>query len=450
MLPICLSAQQPWQKSAPMTFTWKYVGGAGFTEDEAQYISLAFSPSDGCPYLAFQDEANYNRATVMKFDGTSWVNVGNGSVKEGFADYICFRFSQSGQPYIAFSDHNCGGRITVMKFDGNNWVNVGNPGFSDQMYACYASIAISPSDNQPYVAYQDGNLVGRATVKKFNGTDWINVGTGAISVGAASYENLAFDSLGQPYVAFSDSVYGLKATVMKFTGTNWENIGSPGFSANEASYISFAINPIDNLPYVAYQNVIVTWYATVKKFDGQNWVDVGNKDFSYGSAHFLSIAFNLAGQPYVAYHDEKYQKVIAKKFDGTTWVDVGPSNGFSAGTAYFISLAISPTGQPYVAYTDIPNSYKASVMKYDSVFSGVNELPGSRLSIYPNPVTDKITIETPAKGILSILNLSGQELITRQITQPKATIDISSLPNGVYFVRVKGEKNVETGKFVKE
>jgi hypothetical protein len=53
-------------------------------------------------------------------------------------------------------------------------------------------------------------------------------------------------------------------------------------------------------------------------------------------------------------------------------------------------------------------------------------------------------------GNLTIVDIEGQELITRQITEPKTQIDISNLPSGVYFVRLINDKTVEVGKFVKE
>ena len=117
------------------------------------------------------------------------------------------------------------------------------------------------------------------------------------------------------------------------------------------------------------------------------------------------------------------------------------------------SLAFSPAGQPYVAYEDYGTDFKATVMKYDSVYVGVKEPQESRISLYPNPATDKITVETlgtTGKSNLAIVNLEGQRLITRQITKPKTQIDISSLPSGVYFVRITNEKTLEVGKIIKQ
>jgi hypothetical protein len=47
------------------------------------------------------------------------------------------------------------------------------------------------------------------------------------------------------------------------------------------------------------------------------------------------------------------------------------------------------------------------------------------------------------------MNLNGQQLITRQITEPKTQLDISNLPSGVYFVRLMDDKTVRVVKFVK-
>jgi hypothetical protein len=195
--------------------------------------------------------------------------------------------------------------------------------------------------------------------------------------------------------------------------------------------------------------------ATVMKYNGSNWVIVGNPDFSLGGAGYLSLVFNPAtGEPYVAYVDEGHSnKATVMKFDGNNWVNVGNA-GFSAGEAHWTSLAFSPTnGQPFVAYEDDANSWKSTVMKYDSGYIGINELQESRLSLYPNPATDKITVELSGavkESTVSIVNIEGQQLITHQITQPTTIFDVSNLPSGVYFVQLTNDRMVEVGKFVKQ
>ena len=80
-------------------------------------------------------------------------------------------------------------------------------------------------------------------------------------------------------------------------------------------------------------------------------------------------------------------------------------------------------------------------------------LNSGSLKIYPNPSSDKITIETSEKlqkSYLSIYNLNGMELLKQHILESKSIIDISSLPSGIYLVKVLGDKTVQIGKIIKE
>jgi hypothetical protein len=78
----------------------------------------------------------------------------------------------------------------------------------------------------------------------------------------------------------------------------------------------------------------------------------------------------------------------------------------------------------------------------------------SSLSIYPNPASTTITIETPTTPnrniFMTIFNINGQQIMTRQIAEPIINVDVSGLVSGVYFVRVVDDMTVQVGKFVKQ
>ena len=76
--------------------------------------------------------------------------------------------------------------------------------------------------------------------------------------------------------------------------------------------------------------------------------------------------------------------------------------------------------------------------------------PELSLTIYPNPASSSITIETLTQGHFSIINLNGLQLMHQNITEPITTVDISNLPSGVYEMKMVGEKVVYVAKFVKE
>ena len=77
-----------------------------------------------------------------------------------------------------------------------------------------------------------------------------------------------------------------------------------------------------------------------------------------------------------------------------------------------------------------------------------NMAVNSKIQLFPNPAHDNLTI-TSADGIntLSINNFMGQMVYSNEYNSPKATVDVSSLPAGVYFVKVNG---AEVRKFVKQ
>ena len=99
------------------------------------------------------------------------------------------------------------------------------------------------------------------------------------------------------------------------------------------------------------------------------------------------------------------------KFDGTEWIYVGEPE-FSLSRIWFISLAFNPfTAEPYVAYNDLGISRKATVMKYDSVYVGINDEQMEHLQIYPNPAITKIAIDfknqTNKNKCIEILDIKG-------------------------------------------
>jgi len=76
----------------------------------------------------------------------------------------------------------------------------------------------------------------------------------------------------------------------------------------------------------------------------------------------------------------------------------------------------------------------------------------SQFSIFPIPSSTKITITAPitlSKFQISIFNLNGQEVIRQENTEPSSVIDISRLPQGLYFLKLTSNSAVKVFKIVK-
>src|ERR1039457_2933229 len=75
IIPVLVFAQQNLDKSSPLDYMWMNVGNTGFSAGPVDFPTIAFSPT-GEPYVSYTDSVNSNYSTVMKFDGSTWVNVG--------------------------------------------------------------------------------------------------------------------------------------------------------------------------------------------------------------------------------------------------------------------------------------------------------------------------------------------------------------------------------------
>lgn len=68
----------------------------------------------------------------------------------------------------------------------------------------------------------------------------------------------------------------------------------------------------------------------------------------------------------------------------------------------------------------------------------VEENISDAIAIYPNPATDIVNIVSQNDSELAIYNATGKEIKRVSTTQNNTAIDISDLPNGMYFVVVDG------------
>jgi|26BtaG_2_1085354.scaffolds.fasta_scaffold01173_5 hypothetical protein len=435
--------------------SWEYVGTPGFSGGGVDYTSFAFNSADE-PYVAFLDSLHLGKASVMKFNGTDWEAVGTRGFSTNQADWCSLAINDSGEPYVAFQDRSfLASQATVMKFDGTNWVNVGSPGFS-AAGAYFVSLAINNA-GVPYVAYRDhynGDL--GVTVMKFNGTNWENVGSPGFSDYKVADVSLKLDASGVPYVAFKDAE-GLymepkKITVMKFNGSNWEAVGMPRFSDGEANDCTLAISDSGE-PYVAFNDQANQFKATVMKFNGSSWETVGPAGFSEDRAFNFSLAFSSTGEPYLAYMDrDNEDKATVVKFNGTNWETVG-SYGFSEGRAFHSSLLLNSSDEPYLAISEtaLTNlSYRrASVMKFTNTMS-IQDNEVSRVSLYPNPANDLVTLANLPYGEthIKVFDITGKEMFSTNSNAAIETIDTTNFANGVYLVSIANKGNLAHKKLV--
>ncbi|HEX8516405.1 MAG TPA: choice-of-anchor tandem repeat GloVer-containing protein [Bacteroidia bacterium] len=137
------------------------------------------------------------------------------------------------------------------------------------------------------------------------------------------------------------------------------------------------------------------------------------------------------------------------KTDGTWFTKILDFDNFSNGsepTGAFFSDGVSLYG----------TTEKGGTYDYGTVFKlgipvvGIAENNSvTEFKTYPNPATGPIIVETNEKEFcLNITNILGGKIYQAKIKNPKAEIDLSKQPNGVYFINVQSEKGSGTQKVI--
>ncbi len=338
--------------------TWVPLGAQGFNGAPVSYVSMAFDNS-GNTYVAYQDNANSFKASVMEYTGGAWTQVGTPGFSPGPVTYLSLQVVNN-VPYVAFSDGSYAGKAMVMDYSGGSWVTLGTPDFSSGA-ASYLSLAMNASVT--YVAYSDASLSNGGVVEQYNGT-WSMLGSNAFAPSGATYTSLAINSQNNyAYVAYSDTANGGKASVSEWNG-GWVIAGNADFSAGAASYISLGIDSNNSYyPYVVYSDAANGGKATMMNYyNSVNWTTVGSAGFTPGAATYDSIAFNSQG-PFVAFADgSNGNQATAMAYLSGSWVFVGNTD-FSGGAAAFVCAGFNPAGFD-VAYQDTSHGTDATVMQF--------------------------------------------------------------------------------------
>jgi hypothetical protein len=102
-----------------------------------------------------------------------------------------------------------------------------------------------------------------------------------------------------------------------------------------------------------------------------------------------------------------------------------------------------PFTTSYYRLRQVDNDGKETVSKVIAI----NRKAANGLKVYPNPVSNILTMETNSVGDYQVINLLGQQVLTGK-TPPLGVggLDVSALPQGTYIVKV----GVEQAKFIKQ
>jgi hypothetical protein len=115
-----------------------------------------------------------------------------------------------------------------------------------------------------------------------------------------------------------------------------------------------------------------------------------------------------------------------------------------------LTTVTSPTMQIITSTVTSVSSFSVIINSCLALWISDNDNPNGGFSIYPNPTTNILNINTSynySSFESSIFDVHGKQILTMSNTN---SIDVSKLNNGIYFIKIKTDKGEFNQKFIKQ
>jgi hypothetical protein len=170
-----------------------------------------------------------------------------------------------------------------------------------------------------------------------------------------------------------------------------------------------------------------------------NTINNGYAGPNFNSFDCTSLAYSTI------YIDNEALQGTSIVFDGFTTV-LTAKTSVVPGTTYHLKMAIADVGD---GVYDSGIFLKAKSMKSYNSSSGVSEISNDKKRVFPNPTNKEIQMTLEKKSEIQMINIEGK--IVKQLFAERGdvSIDISDLPDGMYFIHFISETGVTESKIMK-
>lgn len=215
------------------------------------------------------------------------------------------------------------------------------------------------------------------------------------------------------------------------SGNLWTVENNPGYGFTNKA-LRYRWNSSNNANVWFYTNgvnlVAGTTYRISYSYGGTGTTFPEKLKVSYGSSANAAAMTNLLAD---------YPNVV-NDTPINTFVDFTPS---TSGVYYFGFNAYSDADQFYLIVDNILVDVALSSGSFDN----------ANFSAYPNPVKDVLNVSYSTEiSSIRVINMIGQEVISKNINATSTQVDMSQLSAGTYIVNVTVGDNVKTLKVVKQ
>lgn len=147
--------------------------------------------------------------------------------------------------------------------------------------------------------------------------------------------------------------------------------------------------------------------------------------------------------------------------DGSNSTQTTPTHEYTINTTYNVCLKIKTSSGDSCSYCHtigkdaLGNIYRTSGFTLKvvnaSLQTGIieNNVLTNNISVYPNPTSGYLSLITNSEiGIVTISNVLGEKVYQSAITNQETYMDLSTQPNGVYFMSIKTNEGTVNKKII--
>lgn len=445
--------------------------GTGAVGGSAQGYSISLSKDGNILAVSGPgDNSNAGAVWVYTFSGGNWSQMGNkivgtGAINGTSGAYQGFSVSLASDGKTlaigGYGDNSYSGAAWVFSLSGGNWSQVGNKlgwtgTVTSQAYKGY-SVSIS-ADGKTLAVGSDGQ---GTEVYTFSGGNWSQIGSKLIGTGVIGHSSegysVSLSSDGKTMVAggYSDNS-GIGAVwTYTFSGGNWSQLGNKLTGTGLVGTANFgrAVSLSSDGQTLA---VAAPWDSSGKgavlvyTLSGTNWSQMGGKLIGTGATTGTSnlgwsVSLSPDGKALAAggyYDDLRTGGVWVYTLSGGNWSQVGSKliGTGAIGKAYqggSVSLSSQGNVLAIGGYRDNSNQGATWVFNNSGILTEA-ETPLPKIeptSIYPNPFTLSLTLQSEAELPYTISNIQGIPVESGFSTS--SSIGNQLLP-GAYLLNLNG------------
>lgn len=221
--------------------------------------------------------------------------------------------------------------------------------------------------------------------------------------------------------AFTASMTSLSANTTYYVRAFATNTGGTSYGT-EVTFTTSAIAP-------TVTTQAVSSIAAITATGNGNITALGSPNpTAYG------ICWNTTGTPTTA--NSKVDKGSAS----TTGAFTVSMTSLTATTTYYVRAFATNTAG---------TSYGDEVTFTTAVATGIDDVKLEGVTIFPNPVDDRLYIKGVDEGEIAVYDMGGSKVISARLESNKA-VDVSGLTKGVYTVRITTPNGTAEKKLVKK